>query len=593
MSEAHPSFELARLWSEYFGGKVPVLWEIGSRDGVDAIQMARSFPSSRIWAFEPNPATFDLVARSATAEPRIVAVNAALSDVDGPVTFHQIDPDKTETTWADGNPGASSLFQASGAYPHETYVQRPIVVDSIRGDSMIGNGTAPLPDFIWMDVQGAELLVLNGLGEYLSKVSMIYVELSLLEMYFGQALAPEVVALLRRHGFSWHSVPRQGTWQIDAVFVRCHRKGRLLIRDLALSLSLRTPYRIGIERSSRSVVPAVKRKVKRFVRTRLSPPVEHPVEKSPSGAVSPVGDSIVDRSSSNDSIPASPLMRQLTEMSLPDDPLAAALHLPPIQIVIPCAEKDLAMVTGCVLAARRACRNSISEVLVVVADDIKLMASSRLGGDVVVVGESELGIDIIASVIDGAVPAVRRGWVLQQALKLTAVARSSNAGVLVLDADTLLVRPRTWLGDSRQILCPSHEFHTPYAEHTNRVFGALGTPQRVSYVTHHQLMRPDVVRKMFGAAEYAPSDISAGLADWVTQGDYTESSALSEYHSYGTWLLNSDPNSVVAARWGNQGIAETPPAIDSEAELDVTLRMLWERFPMALSVSFHEYLRRL
>ena len=55
--------------------------------------------------------------------PMISLVECAVGDRDGNATFHPMDPQRTVTTWADGNPGASSLFVASGKYEVETYVQ--------------------------------------------------------------------------------------------------------------------------------------------------------------------------------------------------------------------------------------------------------------------------------------------------------------------------------------------------------------------------------------------------------------------------------------------------------------------------------------
>ena len=55
------------------------------------------------------------------------------------------------------------------------------------------------------------------------------------------------------------------------------------------------------------------------------------------------------------------------------------------------------------------------------------------------------------------------GWVLAQYLKIWTVATSESEGVLVLDADTLLLSPRIFLDRSgKQILTPSVEFHRTY-----------------------------------------------------------------------------------------------------------------------------------
>ena len=171
----------------------------------------------------------------------------ALCGTDGHVVFHKIDRRRAVTTWADGNPGASSLFRASGAYDGiEKYVQTPIAVRGATAAGLIDSNEVPSPDFIWIDVQGAEGLVLAGFGSRLADVKAIYVELSLREMYEGQAMAPEVVARLREN-FRWHSVLHHGSWQFDALFISRNYSGpELIVRDLALRSSLRTGLNVGI-----------------------------------------------------------------------------------------------------------------------------------------------------------------------------------------------------------------------------------------------------------------------------------------------------------------------------------------------------------
>ncbi len=58
-------------------------------------------------------------------------VERAVSDVEGDIDFFAIDPDRTITPHPGGNIGASSLYLARDDYPHETYVQNKITVQSV------------------------------------------------------------------------------------------------------------------------------------------------------------------------------------------------------------------------------------------------------------------------------------------------------------------------------------------------------------------------------------------------------------------------------------------------------------------------------
>jgi FkbM family methyltransferase len=233
------------------GAQIQVIWEIGSRDGVDGVELSRTFPMASVLCFEPNPDTFQQVVDATLRAPKgsMQAFRLALCNSDEPVTFFKIDATATKTAWPDGNPGASSLYVASGDYPFEEYAQVPVLVQGRRASSLIAEGLPP-PDFVWMDVQGAELEVLKGFGEYLSNVDLIHVELSLRVIYTGQALAPEVISFLANSGFRWHSVTRKGEWQFDALFLNARaRRWRLSIRHYLLSLSLRTGAVFGISQS--------------------------------------------------------------------------------------------------------------------------------------------------------------------------------------------------------------------------------------------------------------------------------------------------------------------------------------------------------
>jgi hypothetical protein len=78
-----------------------------------------------------------------------------------------------------------------------------------------------------IDVQGYERDVLDGAVKTLPAFLGVRTEMSLVPLYEGQALMPEIVELLARHGFElWHVEPgftEPGTrrlLQLDGVFFR-------------------------------------------------------------------------------------------------------------------------------------------------------------------------------------------------------------------------------------------------------------------------------------------------------------------------------------------------------------------------------------
>ncbi len=177
------------------------VFDIGSRDALQAIELAGLFPSAQVVAIECNPDTLERCRRNIARHPRIRLVEKAVHSYTGRCQFHPIDTDHTVTSWPDGNPGASSLFIATGNYPAERYVQNTVEVDCVRLDMLCGTLGLDVIDLIWMDLQGAELLALQSAGALLEKTRYIYTEVSHRSLYHGQCLFDEVDAFLKSHGF--------------------------------------------------------------------------------------------------------------------------------------------------------------------------------------------------------------------------------------------------------------------------------------------------------------------------------------------------------------------------------------------------------
>ncbi len=207
---------VAALWG---GSTVKVIFEFGSRYGEDSIEFAKKYPQATVYAFECNTNTLAECRKNISAYKNIILTEKAISDVNGTVSFYKIDKEKTETTWADGNQGASSLLKASGKYPVENYVQEEIKVDSITLSSFINANHIDTVDILWMDIQGAELLALKGLGDDIAKVKLMHLEVEFFEIYTNQPLFDEISAFLNDAGFELLGFSSQSNYSGDAIFV--------------------------------------------------------------------------------------------------------------------------------------------------------------------------------------------------------------------------------------------------------------------------------------------------------------------------------------------------------------------------------------
>ena len=237
-----------------------VVLDVGARDCRESLDFAAAFPGATIYAFECNPATLPACRAAAAGEPRVRLTEQAVTDTDGRTAFFPIDQAKTVTGSADGNPGASSLFEATGDYPLERYVQRRVEVETTRLDTFLARAGIGHVDVLWMDVQGAELLVLRGLGERLADVDWIHLEAEQFEIYRGQALLPAIDAYLATRGFELAGFTSYSIYAVDALY--CNRRLGVSRRRLWSAF----PY------LRRNWLKLHKHRVKRWLRRRVGLP---------------------------------------------------------------------------------------------------------------------------------------------------------------------------------------------------------------------------------------------------------------------------------------------------------------------------------
>lgn len=274
--------------------------------------------------------------------------------------------------------------------------------------------------------------------------------------------------------------------------------------------------------------------------------------------------------------------RVLLEAVQPSDPLQGSPRLPSIDLVVPCHIKDIESLHLVIAGAVASAINPIGSVRLVAPSVTVDELASRFPDATISSDEEVLGESLLADV-SRLVPRARRGWAIQQLVKFASGLASTARAVLIVDADTVLLRPRVWLDDSGvQALAASWEFHYPYARHTEAMWRGDGRSTRISFVTHHQLQQRDVLQRMF-------PEVTADLARWLSIAHWDEESAVSEYHSYGTWLSNAEPDRVRLAKWSNR-IAQSSTLSGLPANADDALQVLRHRFRGAHSVSFHSYL---
>jgi FkbM family methyltransferase len=169
------------------------VWDVGACVGHYACFAAVYATTGQVVAFEPEPTNRDRLARNlrmnaAAASFRVEA--AALTDHD---SAERLDRGRIEA--GNGRHRLVPTDDNGRAADRES-----IPVQGRRGDSLVAAGV-PAPNVLKLDVEGAELEVLRGLGDVLDGVRTIVTELHADDARHYGTTPDEVEAFLLAHGF--------------------------------------------------------------------------------------------------------------------------------------------------------------------------------------------------------------------------------------------------------------------------------------------------------------------------------------------------------------------------------------------------------
>lgn len=168
---------------------------LGANLGQEADAYAALGISRVIWV-EALPDVYRQLVKNVARYPENIPLWACLSDTDGDIVSFNV---------AD-NGGQSSSFLEFGthrkAHPNVHFLKRIEMVttrlDTLLKDNDVSLGTGW---FLNVDVQGAELLVLRGMGDLLLCFDHAYIEVNTDILYQGCPLVGEIDDYLRGFGF--------------------------------------------------------------------------------------------------------------------------------------------------------------------------------------------------------------------------------------------------------------------------------------------------------------------------------------------------------------------------------------------------------
>lgn len=511
---------------------INVVFEFGARYGEDTIEFAKRYPKATIYSFECNENTLVQCKQATSTYSNIVLTPKAISDYDGTITFYPIDKEKTVTTWEDGNQGASSLLKASGKYEVEQYAQKEMQAQCIRLDSFMKEKNISSIDILWMDVQGAELMAFKGLGKRLSDVRVIQCEVEMIEIYNGQPLFHEVKKFLVRHGFRFMGFSSKSKYSGDAIFIH---KSCITVDCASLCRWLLVPE-ISMDNRWGRTKARIRNRGLLYLRK-----IRH--FGSSFKVYKPGFDygAIVDwqRKVYN------PLVGKDVQYRC----VVRDKHI--LDVVIPTTGKDLDVLESCIDSIRKYLKHPIGNVYIVAPkkDAIKCIVNKKR---CIFIDETTVLKDISKKDIQYYINGEdRTGWLFQQLLKLSVDTFTKHEYILVMDSDTLLMRPVKYMHKGKIILNTSDEYHETYF----KVYKNLMKESPVSaksFVSHGMLFSKKHLQEMKQFIS------QRNQTDWtkaiLSKVDYSDLSGFSEYETYGNYVLRYHPTEVKLEYWFNHSI---------------------------------------
>jgi FkbM family methyltransferase len=150
--------------------KPRVIYDLGANIGIASLSLSTFNPDARIYGFEPVPANFDICQQNYSNLSRGKVLNCAVGFPSSTMSFEFQDSDLRG-----GHLTMNASLRSSRSH------QRVEVEVWSVADLIDRKGLEP-PDVLKVDVEGAELDVLLGLGTYANSVKCLHIETHSLDL---------------------------------------------------------------------------------------------------------------------------------------------------------------------------------------------------------------------------------------------------------------------------------------------------------------------------------------------------------------------------------------------------------------------------
>ncbi|AWB44546.1 hypothetical protein DCC85_10115 [Paenibacillus sp. CAA11] len=247
-----------------------------------------------------------------------------------------------------------------------------------------------------------------------------------------------------------------------------------------------------------------------------------------------------------------------------------------IDVLIPAIEKDLATLPLVIDAVRRYVKHPINKIYVVSPLSARIQKLCKLKNCTFVNEKKALPITK-KNIHYSSSKWERSGWLYQQLLKMNGDQICKKPNFLVIDADTVFIRPHTFISKGKTIFYCRSWSQPEYYRTYKKLIGSKAPAPR-SFVTHYMLFNRNMLAELKQFIEKKHRKVwYQAVIDSI---DKTRSFGFSEYETYANYLYTKDAKRTILYSALNKSLKIKASTLKSEQLEKYALRYR--------SLSFHE-----
>ncbi len=221
-----------------------------------------------------------------------------------------------------------------------------------------------------------------------------------------------------------------------------------------------------------------------------------------------------------------------------------------IDILIPAIEKDLGTLPYVIDAIRKYVQHPIGHIMIIAPRKKRIMDLCIRKGCKFINENTVLPITK-KSIHYRSKRWERSGWMFQQLLKLNGDTLSSSKFFLVMDADTVLIRPHIFRSGNKTIFYCRNWSQGEYFRTYRKLMGR-NRSSSTSFVTHYMLFEKSKLVQMKKAIE--AKHLTSWYSAILRSMDKTKQFAFSEFETYGNFIHSTYPSGLIRKKALNKSL---------------------------------------